>query len=614
MRFAERRRFGDHAVYSYDTSQYHFREFLERTYGTTIDALQATSHDFQTRDVGTLQDIETDLHKRFYTAIKSSPEFKMLYCKLVRDLFDQFFPEDTALIYQSFPSIRFQFVGNTCVPPHFDSDAIGKHPVGERNFLVPLTKMIGTARLFIESTPGANDAQGVDLEYGDLFYFNGNTCMHHNVTNTEDYMRISLDFRVIRVPDYLRYIASSVTTTNPRDPDNSRKPVRMVIGGYYQCMFRDDTLPAIHEWYAQPDMLLQTRPCFGGGEGVACASYFKTGDPFLTEYTETQALERELASFIGVSHCAMTPSGTSAIIVALLASGIQPGDEVIVPDYTMVATANAVRLIGATPVLVDVHPTLYTLELETIERHRTSRTKAVIHVSLNNRSIGLEDIVAYCKREGLILIEDAAQSLGCRKNGVHYGTFGDIGCFSLSSPKIITTGQGGFVVTNNPDTFRSIQMVRNFGRSTPGGEVYNGFGVNMKFTDIQSVIGRVQLASLPARVVRLREIYNRYANMIQGLSSIQIRPPPTDDWIPWFIDIECKHRDRLASYLAKHNVQTRVTYPSIHSLPAYNVPGEFPNASHISTTGLFLPTHFQLTDEQITFICRLLRIFDLHSS
>jgi perosamine synthetase len=570
------------------------------------------SQDFQTREKGTLQDIETDLHKTFYKTIKSSDRFKKTYCRIIRDIFHQFFPEDSALIYQSFPSIRFQFVGNTCIPPHYDSGDIGRHPVGERNFLLPITKMTGTARLFIESTPGANDAQGVDLDYGDIFYFNGNKCMHHNVTNQEGYMRISFDFRVIRVCDYMKYMNQDITITNPRDPEKSRKPVRMTIGGYYQCMFREDSESDILQWYDQKDLILQTRPSFDDTEPEACASYFKQGDPFLTEYRETQALESELAGYIGASHCAMTPSGTSAIMIALLACGIQPGDDVIVPNYTMVATANAVRILGANPVLVDVHPSTYTLELETLRRHRTRRTKAVIHVTLNNRSIGIQDIAAYCKQEGLFLIEDAAQSLGCRYQGKHYGTFGDIGCFSLSSPKIITTGQGGFLVTNDAALYQKIHTLKNFGRREGGGEVYPYFGVNMKFTDIQAVIGRAQYKKLPDRVKRMREIFERYFAGTQRLTGIRMLPAHTDEWIPWFIDIECSQRKELGAFLSKHNVQTRITYPSIHSLPVYNVEGEFPHAEHISTNGLFLPTHFLLTNTQIEYICRLLRVFDLH--
>jgi len=280
----------------------------------------------------------------------------------------------------------------------------------------------------------------------------------------------------------------------------------------------------------------------------------------------------------------------------------------------MVASANAVRVLGANPILIDVNPDTYTIDVETIRLYRTSKTRAVIHVSLNNRSSNIEQISEYCKRESLTLIEDAAQSLGCKINGVHYGLFGDVGCFSLSSPKIITTGQGGFLVTNNDDIAKKLRTFKNFGRSEGGSEVYTDFGLNMKFTDIQAVIGIAQLSKLESRVRRMREMFNRYYEKIREMKTIRILPPHSDEWIPWFIDVETKHRDQLALFLKKHMIQTRVTYPSIHTLPVYNNTEKYPNSEHISDYGLFLPTHFLLKDTDIDFICLILHIFDLNSS
>lgn len=607
--------FGVHTVYNYRAGQYKFRELIESIYSTKLEDLQSTSTDFSTREPGTLQDIETDLHKKFYTAIKSDDTFKSAYCKLIHDIRAEFFPDEQGLVYQSFPSIRFQFVGNKSVPPHCDSDDIGRHPLGERNFLLPLTKMTGTTRLFIESTPGANDSKGIDMEYGDLLYFNGNKCIHHNEVNTESFMRISFDFRVITISDYMKYLATStISQTNPRDPDGSRKPVRLTIGGYYQCMFRNETPEDMIHWFTQKDLLLQTRPVFDSSEQLACSEYFTKGDPFLTEYIVTQTLEKELCKLTGAPHCFMTPSGTSAIMVALLACGIGPGDEVIAPDYTMVATANAIKVLGARPVLIDVDSSTYTVNLATIKSAITPRTRAVIHVSLNNRSIGLSEIASYCKEIGVYLIEDSAQSVGCTLNGVHYGLYGDVGCFSLSSPKIITTGQGGFVVTKDPSLAGKIRQCKNFGRMDGGSEIYTAFGLNCKFTDIQATIGLAQLTKLPDRVHRMREMFDLYSQGLSDLTTIKILPALNAEWIPWFIEIETSTRDAVAEFLKAHLIQTRITYPTIHSLPVYNEPGTFPNASHISTNGLFLPTHFHVTNDNIRYICRLLRVFDLNTA
>lgn len=612
--FVKQRTHGKHTVYSYDSTRYRLREFIEELYESDVESIQNRSIDFLTKEPGTLQDVDSDLHKRFYTTIKSSDKFKTIYCSLIRDIFNEFFKGEPALIYQSFPSIRFQFVGNKCIPPHCDSDETGKHPIGERNFLLPITKMVGTTRLFIESTPGSNDNCGIDMDYGEILYFDGNKCVHYNQTNTEGFVRISFDFRVITIADYMKYLDYTITTTNPRDPEQLRKPVRMVVGGYYQCVFHNDSIEDMTRWYNQKDMILQTRPVFDKTESTACSSYFDNGDPFLTEYKETQKLEQRLATFIGAKHVCMTPSGTSAIIAALFSCGIRPGDDVIVPNYTMVATANAVRILGANPILVDVNPSTYTVDLETIRASRTERTRAIIHVTLNNRSFHIREITEYCKNEGLFLIEDAAQSLGCRHDGVHYGLFGDVGCFSLSSPKIITTGQGGFVVTNNDQLAKKLSIFKNFGRSEGGVEVYTDIGLNMKFTDIQAVIGLSQMAKIENRVTRMREIFDRYYSNLHSLSTIRILPAHSPEWIPWFIDIESKERAGIAHFLKQHNVQTRITYPSIHSLPFYNKTDSYPVSEHISNNGLFLPTHFLLTDSDIEYICRLLRIFDLSTA
>ena len=572
-----------------------------------LETLQSISTDYATLPAGTLQDVESDLHKKFYAWIKSDDTFKTAYQRLVRDLYDRFYPNELFILYQSFPSIRFQFVGNKSVPPHCDSDSIGNHPLGEKNFLLPITRMENTTRLFIESSPGAGDFQGIDLREGEILYFNGNTCVHSNEVNTETYARVSFDFRIVLPSDYMRYIQSrSAVYTNPRNVD--RQPVKMVLGGYYQSMFQNSS-PST--WFRKTAPIMQTRPNFDEAEATACASYFRNGDPFLTEFKETEALEKALAEYIGVRHCFMTPSGTSAIMTALFAAGVAPGDEVIVPDYTMVATANAVRAIGAVPVLVDVHPETYTLDIEDVKRVATPKTKVVLHVSLNNRSHRLEELVQFCKDSGVVLIEDSAQSLGCRLNGKSYGTFGDMGCFSLSSPKIITTGQGGFVVTDDDALAYQIRRIKNFGRRNAGGEDYEMFGLNFKFTDIQAVIGLAQFSKLPDRVRFMRWLYDAYASRLQGLRNITLLPAQTDEWIPWFIDVRTKHRSALQAFLSQHDVQTRVTYPALHTIPPNSGEG-FPNTQTISTEGLFLPSHTKLSELDVDYVCTLLRVFDAH--
>lgn len=609
--------FGDHTMYTYDTAKYDFRGFLQNIFKIEdLSQLHLRCKeylDFQNGLIPDLQDVETEIHKQFYTAIKSSDTYKQKYCALVKDIYEHFFPDEKALIYQSFPSIRFQFIGNKAIPPHSDSDSLGCHPIGEKNFLVPITKMTGTTRLFLESKPGAADFQGIDMDYGDLFYFNGNTCIHYNQKNEETFLRISFDFRVITPEDYITYIQrNSITTTNPRDPEKMRKPVKMVVGGYYQCMFQNESLESTVQWYSMPSKLIQTRPLFGSEEADAVSTYMRTGDPFYTEFQKTTELEKEIAKFLGVKHCFMTTSGTSALMLAYLACDIQSGDEVIVPSYTMVATANAVKAAGGIPVFADVDPETYTLSVQTVQGLVTPRTKAIVHVSLNNRQRGLAELVEFCHSKQIVLIEDAAQSLGSTLNGQALGTFGNIGCFSFSTPKIISTGQGGCIVTNHSGYAEKILKIKNFGRRAGGLEEYDMFGLNFKFTDLQAVVGLEQMKKLPERITKLRTLWSWYRTHFQDLSGCTLLPPGSEGWIPWFVDLLCEDgsRDFLANFLDKHNIQTRVTYPSLHTLPMYRDSlASCPTSESISNHGLFLPTHMLVTEKDVQFMSRILRLF-----
>jgi len=552
-----------------------------------------------------LSDIETDLHKQFYQDIKTNPTFKKLYCDFIVSIFDQLFPEEEVYIYQSFPSIRIQYFNNTVIPPHCDSDHLAKHPIGEKNFLLPITKMYGTNRLFMESEPEKKDYQGIDLDYGDLLYFNGNKCIHYNEKNAEKDIRISLDFRIILLRDYQKYINNNqVTFTNPRD---DRIPVLMTIGGYYQMCCKSDINKIQENWFYNKEKIIQTRPNFDIREANACYEYMKTGDNFVTEFKQTTELEKRICAFTGAKYCSMTTSGTSAIILALFSLNIGNGDDVIVPNYTMIASINAIKIIGANPIIVDVDAETGTISKEIIEKAITRKTKAVLHVSLNNRTKNLQEIVEYCREKNLFLVEDAAQSLGCFLNKKHIGTYGLIGCFSLSTPKIISTGQGGFLLTDDAEIFKKINMIKNFGRKEGGSEVYEMFGLNLKFTDIQAVIGIEQMKKLPGRVTRMREIFDIYYREL-GTVCKMIKPA-NEEWIPWFIDIYVEDRDNLSTFLSKHNIQTRVTYPEINKTPMYLNQEELPNSKYISNHGLFLPSHTLLADHQIKYICEIIKLY-----
>jgi len=606
---------GDHKIFEYDTNKFKFKEFIENLYNTNdLENLYNLSIDYNNlknnlNNDFNLNDIETDLHKKFYNEIKSNDKFKTIYCSLIKDIFNNFFLNEKILIYQSYPSIRFQFENSIAVPEHCDSDSIGNHPLGEKNFILPITTMSNTNSLYIESKPNEGDFKSVYLEYGDIFYFNGNKCIHKNVSNKEGKLRISFDFRVILVKDYINYLNNNITYTNPRDENSKRTPIKMTIGGYYQITFKEYNIEQMLEWYNIPNLLLQHRPTFGKEEALSCYNYMSE-DNFITEHKKTIELENIICKYLNVKNCIMTTSCTTALILSLMSLNLNKNDEVIVPNYTMIATVNAIKHLGLIPIIIDVDYETYAINLNEIKKHITINTKVIIHVSINNRYNNLFEINNYCKDNNIFLIEDAAQSLGCKIDDTYLGTIGDIGCFSLSTPKIISSGQGGFIVTNNDKIAKIISKIKNFGRKESGKDIYEIFGLNLKYTDIQAVITIEQMKKLDYRVKRMSEIYNLYYNNLKH--DIEIIKPLYEGWHPWFVDIYCKSnlfRNKLIDFLRKHNIQTRESYGEINKTNIYYDSKYMKGSSKVSNCCLFLPSYITISDEEINYICKIIKLY-----
>ena len=610
--FSKINTWGEHDTYHYDISKYNFKKYFCKLYNCdNLENLYLISSDYEKykdiAELGFLNDRDTDLHKKFYNDIKNNTTFKELYCKFIKEIHQYFFPDEEYLVYQSFPSLRIQYLNSVAVPPHKDSDHLSNHPLGEVNFLIPITKMINTAGIFLESKCDKKDFKSISLNYGDILRFNGNTCTHFNKPNVENFCRISIDFRILPLSKYKTYIeTTNLKKTNPRDIERNREPTRMLIGGYYQITTKYEKLSDMMIWHKIKNNIFQHRPTFGVEEAQACYNYMSQ-DTFVTEYKETTKLEKYICNYLNVSNCFMTTSGTCAIILALLALELQPGDEVIVPNYTMIATINAVKLLNLKPIIIDVHKDTFTLDIHDVKNYITPKTKCIIHVSLNNRHINLKELAHFCKNNNIYLIEDSAQSLGCKVDKKYFGTWGDIGCFSLSSPKIISTGQGGFCVTDNEGLANKIKMIKNFGRVRSGIDEFEIFGINLKFTDIQAVIGLEQMKKLDLRITRIREIYNLYYKELHEY--VEMKKVLDDDWFPWFVDIYIQDRANLIHFLKIHFISSRPTYVSINKTNIYNDERELKNSNYVSTYGLFLPSYITITDEEILYICRIIKLY-----
>lgn len=354
--------------------------------------------------------------------------------------------------------------------------------------------------------------------------------------------------------------------------------------------------------------LNQMEPSFDDCERNALNEYMLAGG-WVTEFKKTREFEVAIAEYTGAPFCSVVSNGTVALSIALMACGVTVGDEVIVPDYTMVATPNAAELIGAKAVFADIDIRNLCMDFDRMKEAVTEKTKAVILVSINGRyPAHIEQFVDFCKERNIYLIEDAAQSLGSFYRGKHIGRYGDIGSFSFSAPKIITTGQGGALITDKEELFVNIKRIRDFGREQGGSDHYLTKGWNFKFTDIQAVIGIEQMKKLPFRVERKKEIGKLYWEKLKDIPGVEQIETDFSQTPPWFFDILCEDRQGLMAYLKEKNIGTREFYPALHKEPAYRYTAlSFPAAEDAARRGLWLPSSVTLTDEEVDYVCRHVR-------
>jgi perosamine synthetase len=357
--------------------------------------------------------------------------------------------------------------------------------------------------------------------------------------------------------------------------------------------------------------ILQMQPWFGEEEKRAVCEYMDEGG-FITEFRRTERFEQMIAEYTGAKHCVVVNNGTVSLTLAAIATGIEPGDEVIVPNYTMIATPNSVRMIGATPVFADVEPETLCIDIAKVEAAITPRTKAIMLVSANGRypKAGVAAFEELSVRRGIALIEDAAQSLGSRyPDGRHVGRAGLIGSFSFSAPKIISTGQGGALITDSDVMAHKLRRLKDFGRSGGGNDIHDSVGYNFKFTELQACVGIEQMRKLPVRVDRKKEIWLRYRQGLEGVQNIRLFEHDLVCTAPWFMDSLVQDRDGLAAHLKALGIGTRVMYPPINRQQAYKVDGYHPVSEGVGRHGLWLPSAVQLSDADIDRVCEAIRAF-----
>ena len=318
---------------------------------------------------------------------------------------------------------------------------------------------------------------------------------------------------------------------------------------------------------------------------------------------EVTALEEEFASYCGARHGVAVNSGTSALHLALLAAGIQPGDEVLTVPFTFYATVAAIGYVGATAVYVDIDPATFNMDPAKIEAAITERTRAILLVHLYGQCADMDPILDIARRHKLIVIEDAAQSHGAEYRGRRAGGIGDIGCFSFYPTKNLgAAGEGGLLTTNNAEYARMAALLRSWGEEQRYRPRLKGF--NYRLPSIQAAILRVKLRRLEAWTEARRARAAEYDGLLDGSGVTRPHKMKDSRHVYCLYTIRAADRDALQRGLQAAGIQTAVHYPlPIHLMPAYAdaryKAGDFPVAEACANTVLSLPLHSHLSASQV---------------
>jgi dTDP-4-amino-4,6-dideoxygalactose transaminase len=339
------------------------------------------------------------------------------------------------------------------------------------------------------------------------------------------------------------------------------------------------------------------RPDVGAAELDEVAGVLESG--MLTMGAKVGEFEALLAAACSVEHALAVSSGTAALHLAVLALGLEPGDEIVVPAYTFPATANVVALAGLKPVLVDVDPTTMNLDPSRVEVG--PRTRAVLGVHLFGRPAPLEELP-----EGLVVVEDAAGALGARRRGSLCGGLGAVGCLSFHPRKIVTTGEGGAVTTNDAAIAASVAAMRNHGWRSLVPPDMPAPGLNYRLSDILCAVGLPQLRRLDELLATRTRLAAGYAERLRDLPALL---PQADDgdvhgWQAYVIQID--DRDRVLAELRAQGIEAQIGTYALHRLGAFSDQGAFPGAARVFERALALPFHTLLEDAELDRVAEAL--------
>ena len=340
-------------------------------------------------------------------------------------------------------------------------------------------------------------------------------------------------------------------------------------------------------------------------------SWISSRGRFVTEF------ESEFAKRIHIAHAASVCNGTVAIHLALLALGIGPGDEIIVPTLTYIASVNAITYTGATPIFVDSLASTWQIDPEDIKRHITPRTKAIMPVHLYGQACDMDEIMAIANRNKLFVVEDCAEAFGTLYKGRHVGTFGDIATFSFFGNKTITTGEGGMVVTNDKTLSERARHYKGQGLAAHREYWHDVIGYNYRMTNIAAALGLAQLERSDDFISKKRLLADRYRLALAGLPIEMHAEQAETRHSYWMISILVSRpdlRDPLRKHLADDGIETRPLFYPVHTMPMYDHTfRRHPVAEDLAWRGINLPSWPGLGEKEIELIAQSMRNFFAHA-
>ena len=339
------------------------------------------------------------------------------------------------------------------------------------------------------------------------------------------------------------------------------------------------------------------------------SGYVSTYGPFVPEF------EEKFAKYLNAKRAVSVQSGTAAIHMALYELGIGPGDEVIVPVLTFVATVNPVMYVGATPVFVDVDPVTWNIDPKKVEKAITHKTKAIIPVHLYGVPANMEELMYISEKYGIPIIEDATESLGATFKGKYTGTFGVFGCFSFNGNKIITTGGGGMIVSDDEKAADHIKFLVNQARDASKGYYHTEIGFNYRMTNLEASLGLAQFERLEEfleKKRRFNQIYREVLGSVEGIKFQEEYEGSESSW--WLTSIILGDNipisvEELQKRLKDHGIPTRRIFMPIVEFPPYQKyrNGEYKNAYRIYERGLNLPSSTINRNKDVKHISKVLR-------